>query len=146
MQEQVEKLYNGTLTACIAARCARNRLRMLLDVEDLQAYLQEAFSHYTSTLDSPFDFVQASFRNSPIPPDFGGNILKLALNVMDILQVRSNSITDGRRIFAELAYVVASCIMLDNARHKTKGRSLCTLVRFILMTKTTCGRERIEDI
>lgn len=124
MQEQVEKLYNGTLTACIAARCARNRLRMLLDVEDLQAYLQEAFSHYTSTLDSPFDFVQASFRNSPIPPDFGGNILKLALNVMDILQVRSDSITDGRRIFAELAYVVASCIMLDNARHNTKGKSM----------------------
>lgn len=97
---------------------------MLLDVEDLQAYLQEAFSHYTSTLDTPFDFVQASFRNSPIPPDFGGNILKLALNVMDILQVRSNCLTDGRRIFAELAYVVASCIMLDNARHKTKGTCL----------------------
>lgn len=115
-------LYNATLSASMAARAARHRHRMLLDVEDLQEYLQEAFSHYTSTLDCPFDFVQASFRNSPIPPDFGGNILKLALNVMDVLQVRKDSIIDGQSIFAELAYVVASCIMLDNARHKTKGR------------------------
>lgn len=121
MQLQVEKLYNGTLTACIAARCARNRLRMLLDVEDQQAYLQEAFNHYASTLDSPFDFVKASFRNSPIPPDFGGNILKLALNVMDILQARRDNVIDPRRIFSEIAYMVASCIMLENARHKTKG-------------------------
>lgn len=96
---------------------------MLLDVEDLHAYLQEAFNHYTSTLDSPFDFVQASFRNSPIPPDFGGNILKLALNVMNILQERNNTLMDARVIFSELSYMIASCIMLDNARHKTKGES-----------------------
>lgn len=121
MQEQIEKLYECTMTACIASRCARNRLRMLLDVEDLQSYLQEAFNHYASTLDSPFDFVQASFRNSPIPSDFGGNILKLALNVMDIVQARDSTIIDARHIFSELAYMVASCIMLDNARHKTKG-------------------------
>lgn len=136
MQEQVEKLYNGTLAACLAARCVRNHLRMLLDVEDLQSYLQEAFSHYTSTLDTPFDFVQASFRNSPIPPDFGGNILKLALNVMDILQVRNNSVIDGRHIFTELAYVVASCIMLDNARHKTKGACLYMSLYSILTTNS----------
>ena len=119
---------------------------MLLDVEDLQAYLQEAFSRYTSTLDSPFDFVQASFRNSPIPPDLGANILKLALNVMDILQVRRNSITGGRRIFEELAFVVASCIMLDIARHKTKGTSLHTPARFVPITKLTRDRGRVEDI
>lgn len=125
MQEQIEKLYDSTVTACIASRSARNRLRMLLSVEELQNYLQEAFSHYASTLDSPFDFVQASFRNSPIPSSFGGNVLKLALNIMDILQAQERPIFDARRIFSELEYMVASCIMLDNARNKTKGIMLC---------------------
>jgi hypothetical protein len=96
---------------------------MLLDVDDLQAYLQEAFNHYANTLESPFDFVQASFQNLPIPPDFGGNILKLALNIVDLFQGQSDdSIPDARRIFSEIGYMVASCIMLDNARHKSKGK------------------------
>jgi hypothetical protein len=119
MQEQVEKLYQATLTASIAARAARYRLRMLLDVEDLQAYLQEAFNHYSSTLESPFDFVQASFRNLPIPADFGGNILKMALNMNDLIGTQPRF--DARRIFSELSYMIASCIMLDNARHRSKG-------------------------
>lgn len=118
MGEQIGKLKNGILTASIAARSARHKVRMLLDVEDLHAYLQEAFSHYSNTLETPFDFVQASFRNSPIPPDFGGNILKLALNMMNILKSEKE---DAYRIFFELSHMVASCIMLDAARHKNKG-------------------------
>ncbi|KAF7536915.1 hypothetical protein G7054_g4138 [Neopestalotiopsis clavispora] len=118
MAEQVEKLYNGTLSACVASRSARHNVRMLLDVDDLQAYLQEAFNHYCSTLESPFDFVQASFRNSPIPQDFGGNILKLALSMVELWENEPK--VTGERIFSELSYMVASCIMLDSARHNNK--------------------------
>jgi hypothetical protein len=55
---------------------------MLLDAEELQSYLQCAFDHFALTLERPFDFVVASFSNSPIPLDFGGNILKLAIKIM----------------------------------------------------------------
>lgn len=119
MAEQIEKLYSGTLSACVASRSARHSVRMLLDVDDLQAYLQDAFNHYCSTLESPFDFVQASFRHSPIPQDFGGNILKLALSMVDLWEKQPQ--VTARRIFSELSYVVASCIMLDSARNKNKG-------------------------
>lgn len=54
---------------------------MLLDVEDLHSYLEDAFNHFASMLDFPFDFIQASFQNSPISPDSGGSILKLALTI-----------------------------------------------------------------
>lgn len=119
MEEQISKLYDCTFKACVAARRARYQARMLLDVEELYSYLQEAFNHYSNTLESPFDFVQASSRNSSIPTDFGGNILKLALDMMNTLRPEDN--IDGRRIFSELSYMVASCIMLDSARHKNKG-------------------------
>ena len=93
---------------------------MLLDADELQPYLQFAFDHFACDLDSPFDFVQASFINSPIPFNFGGNILKLAINLMEVCE---NQI-DGRTLFTELSYMVASCIMLDSARSKIRGSRL----------------------
>jgi hypothetical protein len=120
MQDQVGVLYNAIFTACIAARSHKWRRRMLLDVEDLQSYLDIAFSHFSGTLDFPFDFVQASFLNSPIPPDFGGNILKLAINIMDAWKHEA----DGQAIFQALSYMVASCIMIDSTRNNKRGKNL----------------------
>lgn len=117
IQAQAQELYNSIRQACSWARDARAELRMLLDVEELQSYLDCAFDHFARTLDKPFDFVQASLANSPIPLDFGGNILKLAINVMEEWQDEP----DARSIFQELSYVVASCIMFDSARNKNKG-------------------------
>lgn len=91
---------------------------MLLDAEELQPYLQFAFDHFARNLDTAFDFVQASFTNSPIPLDFGGNILKLAINLMELWENEA----DGPTLFEELSYMVASCIMLDSARHKIRGK------------------------
>ena len=129
MQQQVEKLYRATFAASTASRAARNDLRMLLDVEDLNSYLQFAFNHFSSTLKVPFDFVQASFQNSQIPADFGGNILKLALGMMDAW--KDNGQLDAHRIFCELSYMVASCIMLDSARHKNKGQASSIYPKYI---------------
>jgi hypothetical protein len=114
---QIDRLYASISIASSKARESKAEVRMLLDAEELQSYLQCAFDHFALSLDHPFDFVQASFSNSPIPLDFGGNILKLAINVM---QVWKNQI-GIEVIFQELSYVVASCIMLDSARKKNLG-------------------------
>ncbi len=116
--EQLGKLYNEISEACKKSRLGRKKKRMLLDADELQPYLQYAFDHFSSDLDMPFDFVKASILNNPILKDFGGNILQLAINVMNVLE---NQVT-GKVIFDELSLVVASCIMLDAARHKMKGR------------------------
>lgn len=102
---------------------------MLLDADELQPYLQTAFDHFACNLDTPFDFVQASFSNSPIPLDFGGNILKLAINLMEVWK----NTADGRTIFVELSYMVASCIMLDCAAQNQ--RSARPQVELVLLTK-----------
>lgn len=118
IQEQVKKLYKDISLACELAREKKAELRMLLDADELQPYLHFAFDHFACDLDSPFDFVQASFTNSPIPQDFGGNILKLAIHLMEVWE---NAI-DGDILFTELSYMVASCIMLDSARSKIRGK------------------------
>lgn len=94
---------------------------MLLDAEELHSYLQYAFDHFADTLSNPFDFVQASFTNSPIPLDFGGSILKLAINFVKVWQSQYDAGTLFDRLFEELGNMVASCMMFDSARHKIKG-------------------------
>ena len=114
---QVRKLYHEITVACEKSLLSKRSLRMLLDADELQPYLQQAFDHFSTDLDTPFDFVQASFTNNPIPLDFGGNILKLAINIMEVSDPQFDAIT----MFNELSVMVASCIMLDSARHGTKG-------------------------
>ena len=123
IQDQTEKLYTEIQRGCQISRERKAALRMLLNAEELQSYLQCAFDHFARTLDVAFDFVQASFFNNPIPLDFGGNILKLAINMME-----QKEHTDAHSIFNKLSYMVASCIMLDSVRHNILGMSTRTIM------------------
>jgi energy-coupling factor transporter ATP-binding protein EcfA2 len=118
MKEQCEKLYTGIVQGCAAARKLKQSLRLLLNATELQSYLQYAFDHFAHTLDEPFDFVQASFVSNPIPMDFGGSILRLAISMME----HQIGQADAFSIFQQLGSMVASCIMLDSVRHQIRGR------------------------
>lgn len=122
IQEQVEKLYHAIDEGCKFTRERKRSLRMLLDAAELQSYLQCAFDHFAQTLDIAFDFVQASFINNPIPFDFGGNILRLAISIKE-RQTPKHGRADPKAIFKELSTIVASCIMLDSVRHEIRGNA-----------------------
>ena len=115
---QIDKLSCEIRDASKTARENKADLRMLLDADEFEPYLQTAFDHFAETLNTPFDFVQASFTNSPIPNTFEGNILKVAIEVMECWKDKAS----GASIFEELSYIVASCIMLDTARYSVKGK------------------------
>jgi hypothetical protein len=119
-QMQIKKSCTVILEAYESVRQWNTEIRMVLDAEELQSYLHSAFDHFARSLDHLFDFVEASFSNSPILLNFGGNILELALNVMRVGKTR----IEIEAIFQELSYMVASCIMLDSARKKNPGKSL----------------------
>ncbi|KAM0713999.1 hypothetical protein Q7P37_010963 [Cladosporium fusiforme] len=127
IREQVEKLSSMIRLASKEARNLKLESRMLLDADELQPYLQNAFDHFADKLDTPFDFVQASFTNSPIPQNFGGNILKLALQVME----RWEDVAKANTIFEELSYLVASSILLDATKQKILGRPEQTFPEYI---------------
>ncbi|KAI9861482.1 MAG: hypothetical protein M1824_002374 [Vezdaea acicularis] len=120
ISNQVKSLYQEIQASCEKSRYSKRRLRMLLNSHDLQPYIQYAFDHFTQTLDIPFDFVEASFVNSPIPQDFGGDILKLAMKTLEVCAKEGFPLS-AEMLFDGLAYMVASCIMLESARHKTLG-------------------------
>ena len=57
IRDQVAKLHNHITVACDIARQRKAELRMLLEADELQPYLQYAFDHFACDLDCPFDFV-----------------------------------------------------------------------------------------
>lgn len=92
---------------------------MLSSDQKLQVFLQSAFDHFSQNLNSPFDFVKEAVKNNPIPRNFGGNILKLAIAVRD-----NNCFVeqyDGQKIWLALSQMVASCLMLNSARQSLLG-------------------------
>jgi hypothetical protein len=90
MYDQVKKLRTEILRASQTVRERKISLRMLLNSQELESYLQDAFKHFSRSIDDPFDFVQVAFANRCIPTTFGGNILELAV-AMKKRQSRPNA-------------------------------------------------------
>jgi hypothetical protein len=117
IQDQVKKLHGAIERCCYSAYKSKEQDRMLSDTGDLHTYLQCAFDHFSIDLDKPFNFIEVSLRNNPILPIFAGNILTLALEIMN-----RTGLTDGTQIFTlTFREMVASCILLDITRHRSKG-------------------------
>jgi hypothetical protein len=115
IDDQIKKLRETITRRCAESFNAKRRSRMLSNSDNLNVYLQCAFDHFSQDLHTPFNFMDISFKINPIPLDFGGNILKLAVAM-------KAQFDDPRKIFKELSHIVASCILLDCVRHNLKGK------------------------
>lgn len=116
IDKQVAKLHTEIVIRCSQSHHKKRKVRMLSNSEDLQLYLQLAFDHFSLNLDEPFNFVKVALKVNPIPSDFGGNILKLAVAIKD-----HHPSWKVAEIFEHLSLMVASCIMLDIHRHRRLG-------------------------
>jgi hypothetical protein len=115
---QIAELSLQIQRKCEDARENRKRLRVSFNAEEFQQALSMGFDHFSNRLNEPLDFVQISCTSNPIPPNFGGNILRLVLAMKDDPRMAGKT---GRDIFQLLGHMVASCIMLDYVRHEIKG-------------------------
>jgi len=97
---------------------------MLFKSFELDTHFQSVFSHFSRTLTMPFDFVTMSLRNNPIPNDFGGHMLQLALAIeahdkeIALNTPALEKTRKARLIFDRMARLVASSISLDCVRHR----------------------------
>lgn len=115
LSDQVRKLHERITDCCKASYETKRDARMLLTADALNIYFQAAFDHFSLQLDRPFNFVEVSLRNNPIPLDFGGHILGLANSELNLSGTQS-----GPRMFKRLSYMVASTVLLEVVRN-TKG-------------------------
>jgi hypothetical protein len=117
IEKQVGKLYHEIERSCQLSHSKKQNTWMLSNSDDLGVYLPLAFDHFSRDLDTPFNFIEVAVKNSPIPSNFAGNIVKLAVAVKDY-----GNLENGPKIFEELSIMVASTIVLDCVRFKRPGK------------------------
>ncbi|KAI3328065.1 FabD/lysophospholipase-like protein [Xylariaceae sp. AK1471] len=120
MDRQAEKLQGLIKARCVNSHIAKRRARLLANSERMQIYLQSAYDQFTRDLDLPFDFVKEALRHNPVPRDFEGNILKLAVSIKDNLTSETVR-NDAGQIFLIMSPMIASCVMFDAARQNLLG-------------------------
>ncbi|OCL08081.1 hypothetical protein AOQ84DRAFT_293846 [Glonium stellatum] len=108
LREQIHKLHETIADRCDAAYYDKKSARMLSNSSQLNIYIQSAFDHFSCKLEKPFDFIEVSLKHNPIPLDFGGHILQLAVAVQNQWVDQT-----GAWIFDRLSSMVASCVLLD---------------------------------
>lgn len=118
LEKQVSKLYDMISKKCKQSQDWRRQCGMTLDAAKLHLYLRNAFDHFATYADKPFDFVKASFDINPISPSFGlrAGILRLAITVQPLLEDHSGSL-----VWQKISRVIASCFMLDAHQRNVKG-------------------------
>ncbi|KAL8762431.1 MAG: hypothetical protein Q9184_001559 [Pyrenodesmia sp. 2 TL-2023] len=97
---QIDKLHHKIVLHCDASFSAKDDAHMLSNVEELDAYLQAGFDHFTTKEDQPFNFVDVALRNNPIPRDFGDHILAMAAKIRAVTHSKQTS--GGMRGILEL--------------------------------------------
>ena len=116
LHKQVKMLHSVITETCARSHYWKRRTGMLSNSEDFQVYLQHAYDHFSRNLDDPFDFVEIGLQIRPIPSDFAGNIVRLAVAVH-----HHQPFTKFVDTFNKLSPMVASCIMLDIQRYSRPG-------------------------
>lgn len=92
---------------------------MLATAENLEIYLQAAYNHFANNQDGVFNFTKEALKHRPVSGDLKGNISNLALAIQNNADPPTNS--NMATIFGKMVNMIASCIMLDSARHSLPG-------------------------
>ena len=110
MDSQVTKLHKRIDELCEKSYLTKRNARMLSNAEELDVYVQAGFDHFSRDLKKPFNFIKVFIDNNPIPDDFGGHIVQLAILMQPYFP---NNAKGAEALFSRLSTMVASCIFLN---------------------------------
>jgi hypothetical protein len=136
LEKQITKLYVTIKANCSESQKQRRRCHMRLDAVKLHLYLRNAFDHFATHADKPFDFVKASFDINPISSSFSlrDGILKLAVTVQQLTEDHM-----GLSVWMKISRVIASCFMLNAYQRSVKGLGKIQY-RFAMHLLMSCPR------
>ncbi|KAK3389280.1 hypothetical protein B0H63DRAFT_537088 [Podospora didyma] len=120
IDKQIGKLHDVIQQKCSLSFAHKKSVRMLLNAERLQQYVNSAYDHFSRRLDEPFDFVKEALRHNPMPRDFRGHILNLMLSIYNDVDSFKGA-RCGEKLLRSLSRPIASCVMLAAAREDLQG-------------------------
>ena len=120
---QIGKLHRAIQEKCSDSYFQKKEIRMLLNAERLQQYINSAYDHFSRHREEPFDFVKEALRPNPLPQDFRGHLLNVMLSLYHNpgepgkLQHRQPAV----KFLSLLSRHIASWVMLAAAREGFHG-------------------------
>jgi hypothetical protein len=126
LNDQVDKLQERIMKGCDAAFYARESVRMLPHVDQLNEYLQAGFDHFSKRLDAPFNFIEIAVRNNPVPQSLGDHVSNLAANMQ-----RKQVCEHAEGIFEALSPFLASCFLLEAIRERRPGNFTVSYANYL---------------
>jgi hypothetical protein len=117
---QYQKLRAEISEAVVQTKKMRIEAELLMNSEELNIYLGDAFNHFSTDATQPFNFLSAAVAHNPVRTTFKTHIINTALRLME-----TNSFDAGWKVFVELAPLIASTILLDVCRKEYPQK--CTL-------------------
>jgi hypothetical protein len=124
LHDQRNELYKTIVNCCEESQEVKSDRRMLADVDEFGLYLSMAFDHFSESLDTPFDYMEASLKHQPPPETLSENILTFARMVAS----KRNLWGKIEPLFNEITSMVASCLILDSTRKQRIGPSTLSRV------------------
>jgi hypothetical protein len=147
MHEQIEKLHKVISANCLDSFTFKRNVRMLSNTDELNVYLQAAYDHFTTNLSVPFNFIDVSLKNNPLPETFGDHITQFAVAIFDILKrATDRQPVTGGCIFTPLSSMVASCIMLDCVQYRKGNANRELLLIYNQLTFDRHGRRFVRQL
>jgi hypothetical protein len=109
---QYYRLHKAITDATNTACSYRRNSEILMNSDELDSFLADAFNHFSYHPNIPFNFLSAAFKRNPVRSTFATHILDMAILMMhsDIPYKSSGE------VFQELSEFVASCILLEVCR------------------------------
>lgn len=114
--DQGMKLYSEISKGISMVHANKTKLRMLLNIFDFHTYFQHALNHFCQHIDIPFDFCKASFSNGQLSSTFSQNLLAMASSMINLPNKPK-----PLRIFENLSFLIASCILIHATRRNLLG-------------------------
>ncbi|ETI28069.1 hypothetical protein G647_00518 [Cladophialophora carrionii CBS 160.54] len=98
---QLDRLHRQIQSCCDQSRESKRMADILLNVDEMQQVHQQMFDHFTTFCNGPFDYLKACLST-----------LTLAANIVQV----SKGTRSFHQVLQKLAFMVASCSMLEVAR------------------------------
>ncbi|KAK4445124.1 hypothetical protein QBC34DRAFT_441867 [Podospora aff. communis PSN243] len=123
MEMQVCELYNTIHANAAHSYSTRSELGVAVPGDRMERLFSAAFSHFSRTIDEPFDLLAEAWRMIPALEGIASCILQFILTFRRTSSSQQYSAFDSVKLLNALASVISSIVLLDAERKNVLGEA-----------------------
>jgi hypothetical protein len=122
METQVRELYKAIHANATSSYDTKSKLAVALPGDRMERLFSAAFSHFSRTMDEPFDLLAEAWRMIPTLDGIAGCLLQFILTFRRTSSNHRDDAFDSVKLLNALVPVISSIVLLDAERNNVPGR------------------------